>query len=405
MKIRLLFLLCCLTAVSQAQSWELGLGVNSANYQGDVVEPTSFTLKETNPSLSLFGRRHLKNDAFALRLGLSLARISGDDTNFDNPSWRQTRRFNFKSPLTEIAGMLEWQPFGYTKADGSTRKLVPYLFGGLGAALTNPKVDFNESGNNGTDPARIAQDKKDVKKSTLAIPLGAGFRAKVGPGHLGVEIGFRPTLSDYLDGISQAGNPDRRDWYVLGGLNYSFGFGKAKDSDGDGIADRKDKCPNIPGIAANNGCPADEDKDGVYDSEDICPSLPGDAINRGCPVMSMEDKMIITEAISNVNFKTGSAELEPASYEVLDQVARVLLKYPHYHVSIDGHTDNVGDDAFNLRLSRERAKSCFDHLLKDGVPADRMSANGYGETRPIASNDTEEGRRQNRRVEFNLSIK
>jgi OmpA-OmpF porin, OOP family len=136
----------------------------------------------------------------------------------------------------------------------------------------------------------------------------------------------------------------------------------------------------------------------------VCPTLPGSAINKGCPVMSMEDQKVITDAISNVNFKTASAELEPASFAVLDQVASVLLKYPHYKLSIEGHTDSQGDDALNLRLSRERAKACFDHLLKDGVPASRMTASGLGETRPVASNDTEEGRRQNRRVEFNLNI-
>ncbi len=388
-----------------AQNWEIGLGLHAMNFQGDVVEPQLFTLKETNPNFGIFARRNFSNEHFGLRLGVTLGRLTGDDSNFDDPSWRKQRAFSFKSPLTEIAGMLEWNALTRDKSDGTPRRAIPYFFAGLGAALTNPTVDWN-TGQTVVSIDRIAQDQRDVKKSTLAIPLGAGFKFSLGRGTLGVELGVRPTVSDYLDGISQAANPDLNDWYLIGGVNYAIQIGKkASDSDGDGIPDKKDKCPDLKGVKGNQGCPMDSDSDGVYDSEDRCADLPGDKMNGGCPALPAADKAILTEAISNINFETASANLTAESLPILDKVADVLSRYPYYSVGIEGHTDSQGDDASNLALSKNRAKSCLNYLLSKGIAAGRMTSEGFGETRPIASNDTDAGRRQNRRVEFKLTVK
>jgi outer membrane protein OmpA-like peptidoglycan-associated protein len=389
------FLLFSVTLHAQ---WELGIGVNAMNYQGDLVKPALFTLKETQPNLALFLRKPIKNN-LAVRLGLSMGQISGTDLNYDD---RKIRGFNFKSPLTEIAGMLEFQPMDWQKADGTNRKLVPYLFGGLGVALTNPKVNWN-----GATSANITKDQKDLSKATLAIPLGAGFKIPLGKGTLGIEMGLRPTLSDYIDGISEAGNPKKKDWYVAGGVTYAFRIGGKKDvdTDGDGVSDSRDKCPNAVGTKANNGCPDDRDKDGVADNLDSCPDVAGTAAAMGCPEMSNADKTIITDAVSSIQFKTASAELENASYGILDKVADVLRRNPQYSVSIEGHTDSQGDDASNLVLSQNRAKTCLNYLISKGVSTGRIKSAGFGETRPKASNDTEEGRKQNRRVEFLLSMK
>lgn len=175
------------------------------------------------------------------------------------------------------------------------------------------------------------------------------------------------------------------------------------DRDGDGVADRDDRCPDEPGSALLAGCP-DRDGDGIADRDDRCPDKPGPAANFGCPEIAPADREILNAAVRNVQFATNSADLLPSSYAILDQVATLMGRYPDYKLFISGHTDSVGDDKFNLDLSKRRAKSCYDYLLRKGVDPQRISHEGYGETRPIADNNTEAGRAKNRRVEFDLRL-
>ena len=175
------------------------------------------------------------------------------------------------------------------------------------------------------------------------------------------------------------------------------------DSDNDGVANRNDNCPTTPGLAQFNGCP-DSDNDGVADPNDKCPTTAGSAENFGCPQIKQEEKEALALATRAIRFETGKATLKTSSYSILDRVASILQRYPNYRVSIAGHTDSVGDGGKNLQLSEERAKSCFNYLLSKGLDATRMSFIGFGETQPISSNSTKEGRRLNRRVEFNLYL-
>jgi Outer membrane protein and related peptidoglycan-associated (lipo)proteins len=176
------------------------------------------------------------------------------------------------------------------------------------------------------------------------------------------------------------------------------------DRDGDGVADKDDACPDKPGDSAHKGCP-DSDGDGIYDHEDRCPDKPGVAALRGCPEIKKEDKAKLERAIKLVQFETGKATLLKKSYPVLDQVVSVMNTYPDYSLNIGGHTDNVGDDKFNLDLSERRAKACYDYLVSKGIAAGRMASAGYGETQPKGDNKTAAGREANRRVEFELYVK
>lgn len=175
------------------------------------------------------------------------------------------------------------------------------------------------------------------------------------------------------------------------------------DADGDGVADKDDRCPSLSGSVAANGCP-DSDNDGVPDPNDKCPSSFGPASNFGCPELRVEDKAVLNLATQAIQFDNNRASLKPSSYAVLDQIGDILLKYPGYKVSIAGHTDIIGGTRHNQVLSEKRAKECYDYLLSKGVPGARMSYIGYGVTQPIATNKTPEGRRINRRVEFNLYV-
>ncbi|MBK7343223.1 MAG: OmpA family protein [Saprospiraceae bacterium] len=174
------------------------------------------------------------------------------------------------------------------------------------------------------------------------------------------------------------------------------------DQDGDGFPDSKDECPTLAGKL--NGCP-DRDGDGVADPKDRCPDRAGPATNEGCPIISAEDRSALDLAMRNVQFETGSATILPESYLTLDRVAEVLLRYPDYHLIINGHTDNVGRPATNLALSEQRARACYNYLISRGVVAKRMLPSGFGQTRPITSNKSEEGKRMNRRVEFIMYLK
>ena len=175
------------------------------------------------------------------------------------------------------------------------------------------------------------------------------------------------------------------------------------DSDGDGVANSNDNCPSTAGLAKFNGCP-DSDNDGVADPNDKCPTTAGSPGNFGCPEIKQEERDALALATRAIRFETGKASLKSSSYAVLDKIASILNRYPNYNVSIAGHTDSVGNSDNNRLLSEERAKACFNYLLSKGFSSDRISFIGYGETQPISSNSTKEGRRLNRRVEFNLYL-
>jgi outer membrane protein OmpA-like peptidoglycan-associated protein len=178
-------------------------------------------------------------------------------------------------------------------------------------------------------------------------------------------------------------------------------LGGCPDSDNDGIPDNDDRCPTIKGRLEFKGCP-DTDGDGIDDLDDRCPTMAGPKDNGGCPPIEQKDKETLDLAMRAVQFEHGSARLKPESNRILNQVADILVRYPDYRLEINGHTDNTGADDFNKRLSQDRAKACFDYLLAKGISIRRMSYVGFGETRPIADNNTLTGRQLNRRVEFNL---
>ncbi|MCC6412854.1 MAG: OmpA family protein [Saprospiraceae bacterium] len=176
------------------------------------------------------------------------------------------------------------------------------------------------------------------------------------------------------------------------------------DNDGDGVTNPDDLCPDLKGTMANKGCP-DTDGDGVHDLDDRCPYVRGLAGNKGCPELKKEDRDVIALAERSVQFEFGSDRLTAYSQSVLDKVSTVLKKYPEQNVFVSGHTDSKGSDAFNLKLSERRAQRCRQYLIDKGISAGRLTAKGYGEAKPIATNATTQGQAKNRRVEFELSLR
>ncbi len=289
----------------------------------------------------------------------------------------------------------------------------------------------------------------------VGIVLGAGYVNSMykrsydftdhgGTGLVGLRLGLGEVTSiridTYLDYIP---SPDNQagyhlNWGIQPGLSFLLGGAreaKVRDRDGDGVPDQADKCRDTPagdkvdatgctvkdadgdGVLDDvdtcadtpagdkvdaKGCslPKDADGDGVNDDADRCPSTPAgvkvDA--EGCQVLFEEKKK--TLILEGVNFETGKAELTSESQTILNGVAESLVANEEIRVQVSGHTDNTGTRAVNRRLSRARADAVRQYLIEKGVPADRLTAAGFGPDRPVASNRTVDGRSQNRRVEL-----
>jgi len=171
------------------------------------------------------------------------------------------------------------------------------------------------------------------------------------------------------------------------------------DTDGDGIADYLDKCPTVKGLQALEGCP-DRDGDGITDQLDKCPDVKGTVENKGCPEIKQEVKDVFQKALQGIQFETGKDVIRPLSFPILNNVVKIMKENKEYNLIINGHTDNVGKPESNMILSQKRADAVKAYLIKNGVEAGRLKAFGFGDTKPVADNNTPDGRAKNRRVEF-----
>ena len=180
-------------------------------------------------------------------------------------------------------------------------------------------------------------------------------------------------------------------------------FQGCPDTDGDGLADKDDKCPTVAGPKSNGGCPIlDADKDGVNDKDDDCPTVAGPASNRGCPEVTPEVIESLKIQARSVFFNSGKSTFkvgDAATITSLDAMREILRNYPNAKFSIEGHTDSDGSNAFNQKLSEDRANAVRNALIEKGVKEGNLTAVGFGETKPIATNKTKAGKALNRRTE------
>ena len=176
------------------------------------------------------------------------------------------------------------------------------------------------------------------------------------------------------------------------------------DSDGDGVLDNLDKCPGtLKGVKVDSkGCPLDTDGDGIFDYVDKCPGTPKNTKvdKNGCPPVG-EELLILT----GINFAFDSAKLDKPSETIIDRAVQNLKRNPKMTVLIEGHTDSIGPEDYNMGLSVRRARAVKDYMVSQGIAKERLSVKGFGESQPLVSNDTKEGRAQNRRVEFVVTAK
>ncbi len=182
------------------------------------------------------------------------------------------------------------------------------------------------------------------------------------------------------------------------------------DKDGDTVLDKDDTCPDVAGAVDNKGCPwPDTDGDGVIDREDDCPTTPGLKELKGCPpapVLKAEEQKILEKAFASLEFATGKDVIKTVSYKSLNDLAGLMkLHTTDWLLKLSGHTDNQGDATKNMLLSEKRSKAVKKYLVTKGVKSDKIIAEWFGQTVPIADNATNEGRQRNRRVEMKVQFK
>jgi OOP family OmpA-OmpF porin len=342
------------------------------------------------------------NRFFDLNLGLSATNIEIPLSDIDN-TYENRVMYNTSARQLYFGGDIR---VNFNILDKSRYIVTPYLFGGVTPTYKDDGYGYGYL--------------------TASVPLGLGFGFNVGRNiDLQLESGYRvavtnkeynhlqhsagivfwfvrpkeapPVVEFVRTDTDKDGIPDDEDQCPT--IAGPAEFHGCPDSDGDGVADNVDECPMIAGSAAFNGCP-DSDNDGIPDNKDKCPYVAGTADRDGCPAPEVKTEIVreVERAAKAIFFETGKAVLKKESYTQLDIVVGILKDNPELYADIEGHTDNVGSDQLNQKLSDRRAAVVRDYFISKGISADRLTATGFGESRPIATNETAAGRAANRRT-------
>ncbi|WP_394843445.1 OmpA family protein [Pendulispora brunnea] len=345
-----------------------------------VTDEKSFFKKRTTPAEVMLGLHYTAGD-FRFGAGVGTGVFAG------SRGWG--------SP--QVRGLLniEWMPAYTEDSDGDG---VP---DSEDACPTQPGVKTNDPKTNGCPPvvAPADRDGDGIVDSEDACPDVPGVKTN------DPKTNGCPADKDG-DGVY-----DRDDACIdVPGVktNDPKTNGCPPDKDGDGVYDKDDACVDVPGVKTSdpktNGCPPDRDKDGIVDNLDACPDQPGpsdpDPKKNGCPAARIEAGQI--KIIQQVKFKTNSATIVESD-AILNAVLAILKEHAEIKkIRVEGHSDNTGKAAYNKTLSQKRAASVAKWLTDHGIDKKRVIAKGWGQEKPIDTNNTEEGRANNRRVEFHI---
>ncbi|MFT7121399.1 MAG: outer membrane protein OmpA-like peptidoglycan-associated protein [Neolewinella sp.] len=275
-------MLACTSLFGQSTQfpWEFGLQLGTSSIGGDLIENDIVFLNQPRLGAGVTLRRRLGN-SFALRGHLMYGSLESDDAKSDDAE-QAARGFTSKTTVIEPGLIFEFEPFAGKRFEGGQFKksISPYI--GLGVAY-GIWGDVENTFNGQSDANITADNAADTDESGgLVFPIVGGLKYYISPkSSIGLDVSWRITSSDLIDGVAQAGNPSNDDTYVFTGLTFSTGFGKP-DTDKDGIYDEDDACPTEAGPISTMGCP-DTDSDGVADKDDKCPQVAGLANLAGCP--------------------------------------------------------------------------------------------------------------------------
>ncbi|GAA4517720.1 OmpA family protein [Sphingobacterium thermophilum] len=383
---------------SQYRTWSLGVNL------GLLSQAAKFGFKDGDLNLgySAYLKKHL-TPAFGLKLQYLGGKISDVSSN--------------SGTSTNIDTKLPWSialSGEYTIANVNWRlfnaKVKPYVAAGIGAVNLN-----------------TVSSSSDEKQTRMFVPVDAGFKFAIAKG-VNLDLGYQLNwTNDYFDG--KTGHTFEYDLfsYIHAGLEFALGpkekpFMANSNPVATLVNDYTRKYDELKAerdalLASNKAVQAqmealtkglkDDDGDGVANMYDKCPNTPaGTKVDgAGCPLPELKlpesEQKIVVEAVKNLEFDFNKATIRSSSYSYLDKLAE-LIKHKNYNLKLDGYTDNVGTADVNRRLSKERAEAVKAYLVSKGVAASKITTAGHGMSNPIASNSTEEGRQQNRRVEFTL---
>ncbi len=362
----------------------------------------------------------LQGDFFRGTLKADNADVTGSGAPLNSP---------YKSFETEIkwGGTLSGVfNFGNFNILNRQSYISPYVTAGAGLMGYQPTTISNSN--------QTVALKNGENINELVVPIGVGAKFMISKG-VNLDLGYKMNFvdGDNLDGYHRAPQNDRFS-YGYAGLEFALGnktkqqlaftnpaaalekgyIAKYDDLKAQIEASKNDDEVNALKDKVNK-LMADSDGDGVSDYYDKCPNTPsGTAVDgAGCPlpklevikpvtyVITEEDKKIVTEAIKNLEFDLAKATIRATSYATLDRVANLVVS-KNLSLKLAGHTDSQGSDTYNMKLSKDRAESVKNYLVSKGVNPTRIEATGYGESQPIDTNVTPLGRQNNRRVEFTL---
>lgn len=414
----------------QYRTWSLGFNAGVLSPGTFFVGTKDYHDADINLGYGLTVRKQLGH-SFGLEGSLLRGKISGSNESGAGAAGNTNKAFETQLGwAASLMGQINVVTIDFLKRENAVNLLFK---AGVGYSAYSYKITDALNAVTDYEGTYGADGDKKYQRNGF-IPLGVGMKFKVS-NRVNFDLGYNTYFStgDIIDGTAVGG---RDSWsYAYGGLEFSLGNGSKpsldwanpvalmydelkdptlrqelealkgrvvtletadllKDTDGDGVADKLDKCQGTEaGVKVDgSGCPLDVDADGIPDSKDNCPTEKGTAELNGCPATPV--------APSSIQFEFNSSVLKTSAYPALDELSADLRTNTDKKVELDGHASEEGTAEYNMSLSKDRANSVKTYLVNSGVAANRIITKGFGETRPVASNETEEGRQLNRRVEI-----
>jgi OOP family OmpA-OmpF porin len=408
------------TTTPKLNTWSIGVNAGALSPISPLGGKNDFSNWKTNLGYGLYIKKQI-TPGFSIKLDGVKGKLSGDNLEPYESGYANT------DPVTAFETELSWSAALNAQVNMLNLNLFRkqdnvQLYASAGAGLAGYKTDITT--------AAGTTEFGDGSATELVIPVGVGAKFRV-TDKINFDLGWTVNFvdGDNLDGVYKGSTNDKYN-YAYAGLEFSLGSGekqlawhnpvaltyeealaaKATANALKGDLDAQ-KAENARLRADMDNLLTDTDGDGVADKLDKCPDTPKGVVvdGSGCPlnvpapkvIVTEADRKIVNEAIRNLEFDLGKSTLRPKSYATLNKVAALLVE-KNFSLKLAGHTDNTGSMKLNLGLSKDRAESVKAYLVSQGANASRIEATGYGPNQPIASNKTADGRQKNRRVEFTL---
>jgi OOP family OmpA-OmpF porin len=398
----------------QYRTWSFGVNAGVLSPFVVIGGSNDFTNQDLNLGYGISLKKQLGH-AFALQGNIFRGKISGTNKDAVNGSQFGLRSFETEvGYAADLSGVVNVATVDFLRRENAVNF---YVSAGYGLIAYAPKtVSTSGAEFDWKDRAGDERDKKYVKEAY--IPVGAGVKFKVSD-RVAFNLGYTMSFvdADNLDGIYAKATTKDKFSYGYAGLEFSLGskskpdlqwvnplalmYDELKDpSLRQEVEALKNRVSNVE--RSIEDLKKDTDGDGVADQFDKCPGTPaGTAVDgSGCPLPKMQVDSVAGTATGYepIQFEFNSSVLKTESYPILDALSS-RLRENNSKVTLKGYASSEGTAAYNMKLSKDRANSVKTYLVNSGVNASQVTARGYGEANPIASNDTEEGRIQNRRVE------